>query len=248
MPGARSPTSRSMPIRPNPKQPRTVFDEDDMAELVHSIREIGVLQPIVVRPVEDADGGGPAYELIMGERRWRAPRQPATTLCRPSSGHPGRRDAARRTAGEPAPVAAQRPGGSCCLPAVAGRLRVYAGGACRPDRAQPAPGVPTPFGCSNCRRSSRGGWPPASCRPVMPGRSSAYRTGRPWNGWLSASSPRGCRSGRRRDRRRWQRRGQASPGAPPGRRPAPTMDDLAAGSPIGWIPGSGSTSASGAAR
>lgn len=53
-------------ISPNPKQPRSVFDEDDMAELVHSVREIGVLQPIVVRPVGDR------FELIMGERRWRA--------------------------------------------------------------------------------------------------------------------------------------------------------------------------------
>lgn len=62
-------------IRPNPKQPRTVFDEDHMAELVHSIKEIGVLQPIVVRRIpvaqlEDADGK--KFELIMGERRWRA--------------------------------------------------------------------------------------------------------------------------------------------------------------------------------
>ncbi|MDF8263873.1 ParB/RepB/Spo0J family partition protein [Luteipulveratus flavus] len=66
-------------IRPNPKQPRQVFDEDDMAELVHSIREIGVLQPIVVRPIPAAergeDGSGPAYELIMGERRWRASKE-----------------------------------------------------------------------------------------------------------------------------------------------------------------------------
>lgn len=57
-------------IRPNPKQPRTVFDDDDMAELVHSIQEIGVLQPIVVRRVEAEDGVD--FELIMGERRWRA--------------------------------------------------------------------------------------------------------------------------------------------------------------------------------
>jgi ParB family chromosome partitioning protein len=61
-------------IRPNPRQPRSVFDEDDMAELVHSIREIGVLQPIVVRPV-DVNGDGIRYELIMGERRWRASRE-----------------------------------------------------------------------------------------------------------------------------------------------------------------------------
>ena len=68
-------------IRPNPRQPRTVFDEDEMAELVHSVREIGILQPIVVRPIPEAEWSAqdgaedtPAlrYELIMGERRWRA--------------------------------------------------------------------------------------------------------------------------------------------------------------------------------
>ncbi|UUU32621.1 ParB/RepB/Spo0J family partition protein [Streptomyces sp. CA-210063] len=54
-------------ITPNPRQPREVFDEDLLQELVTSIKEVGLLQPIVVRQV------GPArYELIMGERRWRA--------------------------------------------------------------------------------------------------------------------------------------------------------------------------------
>ena len=57
-------------IHPNRKQPRSVFDEDDMAELVHSVREIGVLQPIVVRT--STEKGGEPYELVMGERRWRA--------------------------------------------------------------------------------------------------------------------------------------------------------------------------------
>ena len=61
-------------IRPNPRQPRTVFDEDDMAELVHSIREIGVLQPVVVRPIEATGDDDVRFELIMGERRWRASR------------------------------------------------------------------------------------------------------------------------------------------------------------------------------
>ncbi|MBI1377944.1 MAG: ParB/RepB/Spo0J family partition protein [Frankiales bacterium] len=60
-------------VRPNPRQPRTVFDEEALAELVHSIREIGLLQPIVVRPV--AEPGGPRYELVAGERRWRAARE-----------------------------------------------------------------------------------------------------------------------------------------------------------------------------
>jgi ParB family transcriptional regulator, chromosome partitioning protein len=54
-------------IQRNPRNPRTVFDEDALVELTHSIREFGLLQPIVVR---DVPGGG--YELVMGERRWRA--------------------------------------------------------------------------------------------------------------------------------------------------------------------------------
>lgn len=60
-------------IHPNRKQPRNVFDEDDMAELVHSIKEIGMLQPIVVRP--SGEGGDAEYELVMGERRWRAAKE-----------------------------------------------------------------------------------------------------------------------------------------------------------------------------
>ena len=58
-------------ISPNPRQPRSVFDEEAMAELVHSIREIGLLQPVVVRR---SDGATP-FELIAGERRWRACQQ-----------------------------------------------------------------------------------------------------------------------------------------------------------------------------
>ena len=54
-------------IQPNPRQPRQVFDDEALAELVHSIREIGLLQPVVVRPT-----GPGTYELVMGERRWRA--------------------------------------------------------------------------------------------------------------------------------------------------------------------------------
>ncbi|MCL2092509.1 MAG: ParB/RepB/Spo0J family partition protein [Micrococcales bacterium] len=69
VPGARFAEVPVSAIRPNPRQPRTVFDDDDLSELVGSIREVGVLQPVVVRPA--ADG----YELVMGERRWRASQQ-----------------------------------------------------------------------------------------------------------------------------------------------------------------------------
>ncbi|MFF4226960.1 ParB/RepB/Spo0J family partition protein [Streptomyces sp. L500] len=57
-------------ITPNPRQPREVFDEDALAELVTSIREVGLLQPVVVRQL-----GPERFELIMGERRWRACRE-----------------------------------------------------------------------------------------------------------------------------------------------------------------------------
>jgi ParB family chromosome partitioning protein len=57
-------------VRPNARQPRQVFEEEALAELVHSIREVGLLQPVVVRRT-----GEDSYELIMGERRWRASQQ-----------------------------------------------------------------------------------------------------------------------------------------------------------------------------
>ena len=57
-------------ITPNPRQPRQVFEEEAMAELVHSVKEVGLLQPIVVRRTGDT-----SYELIMGERRWRATKE-----------------------------------------------------------------------------------------------------------------------------------------------------------------------------
>ncbi|WP_420836431.1 ParB/RepB/Spo0J family partition protein [Cellulomonas endophytica] len=66
VPGARFVELPLGAVRPNPRQPRQVFDVDALAELVGSIEEVGVLQPVVVREAEDG------YELIMGERRWRA--------------------------------------------------------------------------------------------------------------------------------------------------------------------------------
>jgi ParB family chromosome partitioning protein len=61
-------------VQPNPQQPRTQFDEESLAELEHSIREFGLLQPIVVREV--APG---SYQLVMGERRWRAAQRAGLT-------------------------------------------------------------------------------------------------------------------------------------------------------------------------
>lgn len=61
-------------IAPNPRQPRTVFEEEALAELVHSIREIGLLQPVVVR--RRVEGG---FELVAGERRLRASKEAGLT-------------------------------------------------------------------------------------------------------------------------------------------------------------------------
>ncbi|WP_426247257.1 ParB/RepB/Spo0J family partition protein [Nocardioides sp. LHG3406-4] len=57
-------------VTPNHRQPRQVFEEEALAELVHSISEVGLLQPVVVRRT-----GPESYELVMGERRWRASQQ-----------------------------------------------------------------------------------------------------------------------------------------------------------------------------
>ncbi|MCJ1715216.1 ParB/RepB/Spo0J family partition protein [Curtobacterium sp. VKM Ac-2922] len=75
VPGARLANLNPLDIKPNAQQPRKEFREEELQELVHSIREIGVLQPIVVRPIEGAGGTEPQYELIMGERRLRATKE-----------------------------------------------------------------------------------------------------------------------------------------------------------------------------
>jgi ParB family chromosome partitioning protein len=68
-------------IEPNPRQPRQSFDDEALAELVHSIREFGLMQPIVVRALDGSDGPGTTqrYQLVMGERRWRAAQQAGLT-------------------------------------------------------------------------------------------------------------------------------------------------------------------------
>ncbi|ERS40917.1 hypothetical protein HMPREF1279_00741 [Propionibacterium sp. KPL1852] len=60
-------------VRPNSHQPRQIFDDDELTELSDSIKAVGVLQPVVVTPVDDG------YELVMGERRWRATRKAGLT-------------------------------------------------------------------------------------------------------------------------------------------------------------------------
>src|SRR3712207_2687710 len=69
-PGGTAPELRRLPlevISPNPRQPRQSFDEESLLALSESVKERGVLQPVLVRPCP-----GGTYELIAGERRWRA--------------------------------------------------------------------------------------------------------------------------------------------------------------------------------
>src|ERR1700736_3621398 len=71
-PAAIGPGLQELPIaaiRPNPYQPRDRFDEEGLGSLADSIREVGLLQPVLVRPAGDG------YELVAGERRWRAARR-----------------------------------------------------------------------------------------------------------------------------------------------------------------------------
>jgi ParB family transcriptional regulator, chromosome partitioning protein len=75
LPGQPTSALREVPIsqiRPNARQPRTYFDEEAMSALAASIRELGVLQPVLVKEIP---GEPDAYELIAGERRWRAARR-----------------------------------------------------------------------------------------------------------------------------------------------------------------------------
>lgn len=74
--GDRSSALREVPIGnivPNPRQPRTAFDEESMSSLAASIKELGVLQPVLVRRI--GDDSSEEFELIAGERRWRASRR-----------------------------------------------------------------------------------------------------------------------------------------------------------------------------
>lgn len=80
VPGATLRQLNPLDIIPNRAQPRTEFDEEALAELEHSVREFGVLQPIVVRAIEPTPPAGkPQFELIMGERRLRASKRAGLT-------------------------------------------------------------------------------------------------------------------------------------------------------------------------
>src|SRR3981081_204261 len=65
-------------VVPNPRQPRQTFDDEAISDLAASIRQVGILQPVVVRPAGDG-----TYQLVVGERRWRAARRAGVGLVPP---------------------------------------------------------------------------------------------------------------------------------------------------------------------
>ena len=169
-------------ITPNRVQPRQVFDEEAMAELVHSIREIGVLQPVVVRKHGPED-----YELVMGERRLaRVPGGRPRGGPRDRSRDRRRRHAARRAAGEPAPLPAQPAGGGGGLLPDAGGLRLHPRGAGQSDRTVPSPDQQHPATpqAHSGRPAPGGGRGPVGRTCSRVARRSTIRTCR--TAWLSA--------------------------------------------------------------
>src|SRR5438445_10476413 len=65
-------------VVPNPRQPRQTFDDEAISDLAASIRQVGILQPVVVRPAVDG-----TYQLVVGERRWRAARRAGLAMITP---------------------------------------------------------------------------------------------------------------------------------------------------------------------
>ena len=205
-------------ITPNPRQPRRTFDEEALDELAESIRQVGLLQPVVVR----AAGPG-RYELIMGERRMAGlPAGRADRDRRDRQADPGQRAPPGRPDREPAPSAARPARRGRGVPAAARRLRCHPRGTRAQDRPLPPahqqyPPAAEPAAC----RPEAGGGGRAQRRPrpgpAQPGESrSARAPGQPDRG----RGPVGpCRRGDRRGRsatiRRRAARPQPAPAATP---------------------------------
>ena len=213
-------------IKPNPKQPRQVFDEEALAELEHSIREFGLLQPIVVRELGNGRVRARHGRAAAGGPPQQAGLEAIPAIVRETADDA---DAARRAAGEHPPRPAEPAGRGGRLPAAAGGVRRHPRGAGQPDRPQPAghhqhdPAA---------EAAAAGAAPGRRRRPVRRARPRAARrwtTPRRRRSSPRGSSPRACRSGRPRRPSRWPKREQP---AKPKRRAAqadqaPGLQDLA---------------------
>ena len=189
--------SRSAPSDPTPTSPATHFDEEALAGLAASVPELGVLQPVLVRPLgEDA---------LRADRR-RAPvagRQAGRAADHPGASSATRRRLASRRAGpgrEPAPPGPQPARGGGRLPAAHRGLRAHPRRAVDPGRQEPGGDHQHPAAVPAAARRSSAWWPTASSPPATPGPCSARPTGpsrRPWPGGRSPSSCRSAPSRRR---------------------------------------------------
>jgi ParB family chromosome partitioning protein len=192
VPGVRFAEIPVTDIHPNRKQPRSVFDEDDMAELVHSVREIGVLQPIVVRT--STEKGGEPYELVMGERRWRAVQAAGLStipaIVRDTTDDDLLRDALlenlHRSQLNPLEEAAAYQqlleDFGTTHEQLADRI-----GRSRPQVSNTLRLLKLPPWCSVVL-------PPMCCLPATPGPCSRFPTQRPWNAWRRRLWLKACRS------------------------------------------------------
>ena len=168
--GAGQPTSalREVPIaniRPNTHQPRSYFDEEAMSSLAASIRELGVLQPILVRELA---GKADAYELIAGERRWRAARraglQTIPVLAQSVTAGDGRASSrrwSRTSTGRTSTLSRRRPPTSSSSTTSASPTSRWPSGSGK----QPGGRRPTRSGSCSSRPASSGPWPMPRSRP-----------------------------------------------------------------------------------
>ena len=170
------------PIRPNPRQPRQVFDEDALAELVHSVREIGVLQPVVVRPA-GRRGGSRRTSWSWASAAGGPSRRPASRPSRRSSGTPRDDELLRDALLENLHRAELNPlEEAAAYQQLLRGLRLHPRGAGRPHRPEPAADQQHPAAAQAAARRSSAGSRPACSRPVTPGRCSASRTPTAWSG------------------------------------------------------------------
>ncbi len=133
VPGARFAEIPVSSIIPNPKQPRQVFDEEALEELKVSIQEVGFLQPIVVRAPRRREVRTRHGRATLARRPGGRPGDDSGDRA----GHPRRRHAAGRSAGEHPPRQPQSAGRGRRLPAAAGGVRCHARGAGPANRPQP---------------------------------------------------------------------------------------------------------------
>ncbi len=175
-------------IRPNAYQPRSHFDEESMASLAASIRAVGLLQPVLVRELQDETE---SYELIAGERRWRAARRAGLQTI-PVLGPGGRRRRQPRAGAgrEPPPGGPQRPRGGGGLPAADRRVRPHPRAGGQPDGQGPGHGDQHAAAVAAAGRGPAGARRGLDLGRARPGSARDARTGRCRRSWSSASSRR----------------------------------------------------------